>query len=93
MVDDEEQDRRRGGAHVRRNDRLGGAVDRPVPDGAQERVGGEHQYAEHRAVVRSASPREALMPVSNHRRVKDDVRFGSLADIGALIVSVGVNVC
>lgn len=31
--------------------------------------------------VRSASPSEALMPVSNHWRVKDDVRFGSKADV------------
>ena len=32
QVDDEEQDRRRRGAHVRRHDRLGGAVDRAVPE-------------------------------------------------------------
>jgi hypothetical protein len=42
--------------------------------------------------VRSASPSEALMPVSNHWRVKDDVRFGSLADILAATLSVRFSI-
>ena len=38
--------------------------------------------------VRSASPREALTLVSNHWRVKDDVRNGSVADISERIRDV-----
>ncbi len=60
----------------------GAGARNPDTDSVQENQspGGERRAVRIWA-IRSASPREALTSVSNHWRVKDDVRFGSLADI------------